>query len=183
MEEENGGKIAECGESSITPPVNNSERKRLLLKLSVPTKMELFLISFCCVLPHSADEHSLFHEQASTHLTLDYLRSPSEIPQLCELPYKISDSFPLISCEVFGSQRKCSRCLVELYIPPTWSCIWHWQLHENSETNTTSSPNQHRFTFNQSAVHGATLWQQLVWKAQQCSRPLAPANSRLPVWT
>lgn len=23
MEEENGGKIAECGESSITPPVNN----------------------------------------------------------------------------------------------------------------------------------------------------------------
>lgn len=32
MEEENGGKIAECGESSITPPVNNSEGKRLLLK-------------------------------------------------------------------------------------------------------------------------------------------------------
>lgn len=27
MEEENGGKIAECGESSITPPVNNSEEK------------------------------------------------------------------------------------------------------------------------------------------------------------
>lgn len=71
MEEENGGKIAECGESSITPPVNNSERKRLLLKLSVTTKMELFLISFCCVLPHSADEYSLFHKQASTHFTLD----------------------------------------------------------------------------------------------------------------
>lgn len=32
MEEENGGKIAECGESSITPPVNNFEGKRLLLK-------------------------------------------------------------------------------------------------------------------------------------------------------
>ena len=79
MEEENGGKIAECGESSITPPVNNSERKRLLLKLSVPTKMELFLISFCCVLPHSADEHSLFHKRASTHLTSDYLKSPAEI--------------------------------------------------------------------------------------------------------
>lgn len=30
MEEENGGKIAECGESSITPPVNNSggEKKK-----------------------------------------------------------------------------------------------------------------------------------------------------------
>lgn len=28
MEEENGGKIAECGESSITPPVNNSVGKR-----------------------------------------------------------------------------------------------------------------------------------------------------------
>lgn len=48
MEEENGGKIAECGESSITPPVNNSEGKRLLLKnRPLPTKMELFLISFC----------------------------------------------------------------------------------------------------------------------------------------
>lgn len=28
MEEENGGKIAECGESSITPPVNNSEGEK-----------------------------------------------------------------------------------------------------------------------------------------------------------
>lgn len=28
MEEENGGKIAECGESSITPPVNNSAGKK-----------------------------------------------------------------------------------------------------------------------------------------------------------
>lgn len=28
MEEENGGKIAECGESSITPPVNNSEQRK-----------------------------------------------------------------------------------------------------------------------------------------------------------
>lgn len=28
MEEENGGKIAECGESSITLPVNNSEGKK-----------------------------------------------------------------------------------------------------------------------------------------------------------
>lgn len=102
MEEENGGKIAECGESSITPPVNNSERKRLLLKLSVPTKMELFLISFCCVLPHSTDEHSLFHKQASTHLTLDCLKSPAEIQHYASC-YKISDSFPLISCEVWES--------------------------------------------------------------------------------
>lgn len=47
MEEENGGKIAECGESSITPPVNNSKgKKRLLLNLSVPGNMKLFLISF-----------------------------------------------------------------------------------------------------------------------------------------
>lgn len=30
MEEENGGKIAECGKSSITPPVNNSEGKKRL---------------------------------------------------------------------------------------------------------------------------------------------------------
>ena len=76
MEEENGGKIAECGESSITPPVNNSEGKRLLLKnILVPTKMELFLISFCCVLPHSLDEHSLFHEQAPLIFSLDYLQS------------------------------------------------------------------------------------------------------------
>jgi len=41
MEEENGGKIAECGKSSITPPPNNSEGKRTSAeKLSVPTKMK-----------------------------------------------------------------------------------------------------------------------------------------------
>lgn len=83
MEEENGGKIAECGESSITPPVNNSEGK----KLSVPTKIELFLISFRCVLPHSLDECSLYHEQASAHLHLRLpaiLKSPAEIPPLCK---------------------------------------------------------------------------------------------------
>lgn len=69
MEEENGGKIAECGESSITPPVNNSEGK----KLSVPTKIELFLISFCCVLPHSPYE--CFTSKLLLICTLDYLQS------------------------------------------------------------------------------------------------------------
>lgn len=46
MEEENGGKIAECGESSITPPVNNSEEKKKDLcwgekKCLCPLKMKL----------------------------------------------------------------------------------------------------------------------------------------------
>lgn len=61
MEEENGGKIAECGESSITPPVNNSEGKTSAEKLYIPTEMELFLISFCCILLHFLDKDSLFH--------------------------------------------------------------------------------------------------------------------------
>lgn len=57
MEEENGGKIAECGESSITPSVNNSVEKTSAEKLSFLAKMELFLISVCCVLPHSVDHY------------------------------------------------------------------------------------------------------------------------------
>ena len=82
MEEENGGKIAECGESSITPPVNNSEgekkekKKRLLLKLSVPTKMELFLISFLlCVASLSGQARFIFTRGLPLICASDYLQS------------------------------------------------------------------------------------------------------------
>lgn len=108
MEEENGGKIAECGESSITPPVNNfkggegrktkkrkkKKKKRPLLKLSVSSRNGIVLNEF-------------FTLWVSAPKLSDYQKSHTEIlPPLCEGPCRAADS-PTAdqprSCGVTGS--------------------------------------------------------------------------------
>lgn len=106
MEEENGGKIAECGESSITPPVNNfkggegrknkrkKKKKRPLLKLSVSSRNGIVLNEF-------------FTLWVSAPKLSDYEKSHSEIlSPLCGGPCRAADG-PTAdqpqSCGVTGS--------------------------------------------------------------------------------